>query len=455
VGGKLIWRGDPDYETTRRHMVWNQRVPERYPEVIVVVASDQDVVDAVRLARARGLRIAVQSGGHNWIGNSLREGGMLIDLEQLNGVRVDVPARTAVAQPAIRNVDLVATLARDNLAFPSGHCPSVALGGYLLSGGQGWNQGSWGPACQNVLAIDLVNAEGDVITADARQHPDLFWAARGGGPGFPGVILRYHLRLFPAPRTVTQSLYVYPLDLVEAVTPWLAQTVPTLANSVEQLLLLSPPPPSVAARLPDPSRRYLTLWPIAFGDSLAETGAMLAPLETCPVLDQAFARIFNTPVTWNELFDIEAAVFPAGYRYDSEVIWSDADPTAALGGLRDRLAVAPSPETMVLVAVTGPPTVDPTAREYAYSLAAPLFLAIYSIWENAADDAMNRRWQQETIQSVAPITRGHYIAETDLLASPTRAAASLAPGVWERVQAVRQRYDPQGVFWGHIGQQPA
>jgi FAD/FMN-containing dehydrogenase len=366
---------------------------------------------------------------------------------------VDAAARTAAAQPAIRNVDLVAALSEHGLAFPSGHCPTVAIGGYLLAGGQGWNQGTWGPACQNVLAIDLVNADGEVITADARQHPDLLWAARGGGPGFPGVILRYHLRLFPAPAVVAQSLYVYPLELVEAVTPWLAQTVPTLSPSVEQLLLMSPLPPAVAARVGGPPRRYLTFWSIAFADSLDATAAALAPLDTAPVLDQALVRQVNTPVTWDGLFAIEAAAFPEGDRYAAEVLWSDADPTGVVSGLRNRLAQAPSPKTMILAAVTGPPTVDPAAREFAYSLAAPLYLACYSIWERPADDDADLRWQRETVQSLAPVTHGYYMGETDLLASPTRAADSLAPGVWDRLQAIRRQYDPQGLFWAHIGQQ--
>src|SRR5262245_27161817 len=161
--GQIVWRGDPDYEATRRHMVWNQRVPERFPEAIAVAGSDQDVVDAVRLARSRGLRVAIRSGGHSWVGSSLRDGGMLIDLEHLNGAEVNVAARTAVVQPAIKNPAIVAALAPLGLAFPTGHCPTVSVGGYLLSGGQGWNQGTWGPACQNVLAIDYVNADGDVI----------------------------------------------------------------------------------------------------------------------------------------------------------------------------------------------------------------------------------------------------------------------------------------------------
>jgi FAD/FMN-containing dehydrogenase len=451
-GSVAVWRGDPDYEATRRRMVWNERLPARYPDVIVTVASDADVVDAVQLARARGLRVAVRAGGHSWIGTSLRDGGMLIDLSQLSGVTVDAAARRAAAQPAIKNNELVPALAQHGLAFPAGHCPTVGIGGYLLAGGQGWNQGGWGIACSNVVAIDVVNADGELMTADAQHYPDLLWAARGGGPGFPGVILRYRLRLFPPPSVIMQSLYVYPLELVEAVVPWLARTVPTLPSTVETLMLLALPPPSAAAQLGGPPRRYLTLWPVAYGDSAAETAAALAPLDSCPVLDQALVRQVNTPVTWDDLFAVEAAVFPEGHRYDVGILWSDADPTAVLSGLRDRLATAPSLLTEILVAVTGPPTVDPAAREMAYSMAAPLYVGCYSVWDNAADDEANLRWHRETLQSLAPVTRGHYMGETDLLASPTRAADSLAPGVWERLQAVRRQYDPQGVFWGHIGQ---
>jgi FAD/FMN-containing dehydrogenase len=447
-----VWRTDADYEATRRRMVWNERIPERFPDVIVSVTCDADVIEAVKLARSRGLRIAIRAGGHSWIGTSLRDGGMLIDLSRFNGVTVDVAARTAAAQPAIKNTKLVAALAQHELAFPAGHCPTVAIGGYLLAGGQGWNQGGWGIACSNILAIDLVNAEGELITADAQHNPDLLWAARGGGPGFPGVILRYHLRLYPAPKVIMQSIYVYPLDLIEAIVPWLAKTVPSLPSSVEQLLLLALPPPSVARQLDGRQQRYLTLWPMAYGDSAAETAAALAPLDTCPVLDQALVRQVNTPVSFDDLFAIEAAVFPEGHRYDVGIIWSDADPTPVLSGLRDRLAQAPSLKTEILVAVTPPPTIDPAAREMAYSMAAPLYIGCYSVWDNAADDEANERWHRETLQSLEPITRGHYMGETDLLASPTRAAESLAPGVWERLQAIRQRYDPNGVFYGHIGQ---
>lgn len=447
-----VWRRDANYEATRRRMVWNQRVPQRFPDVIVSVTSDADVIEAVKLARSRGLRISVRAGGHSWIATSLRDGGMLIDLSRLNGVTVDEAARTAVAQPAIKNTELVAALAQHELAFPAGHCPTVAIGGYLLAGGQGWNQGGWGIACSNILGIDLVNADGELITADAQHNPDLLWAARGGGPGFPGVILRYHLRLYSAPKVIMQCTYVYPLDVIEAIVPWLAETVPSLPSSVEQLLLLAPPPPTVADQLDDRQQRYLTLWPVAYGDSTEETTAALAALNNCPALDRALVREVNTPVSFDDLFAIEAAVFPEGHRYDVGIIWSDADPTHVLRGLRDRLVRAPSLMSEILVAVTGPPTIDRAAREMAYSMAAPLYIGLYSVWDDPDDDEANERWHHETLKSLEPITCGHYMGETDLLASPNRAAESLAPGVWQRLQAIRQRYDPNGAFYGHIGQ---
>src|SRR5207248_7174587 len=172
-----------------------------------------------------------------------------------------------------------------------------------------------------------------------------------------------------------------------------------------QLMLLALPPPAAAAQLSGPPQRYLTLWPVAYGDSAAETAAALAPLETCPVLDRALVRQVNTPVTWDDLFAIEAAVFPEEHRYDVGIIWSDADPNTVLSGLRDRLAEAPSLMSEILVAVTGPPTVDPAAREMAYSMAGPLYIGVYSVWENAADDEANERWHHETLQLLAPITR--------------------------------------------------
>jgi len=165
--GAVLWRGDDGYEAARRAAVWNGRKPNRFPEVIVRPRTDDEVIAAVRLARTRGLKIGVRSGGHSWAASFLRDGGMLIDLSRMTAFSVDAAARTAAIQPGLKGTDLNRALRKHGLFFPSGHCTSVGLGGFLLQGGFGWNSRQWGPACVSVRAIDVVTADGERVHADA------------------------------------------------------------------------------------------------------------------------------------------------------------------------------------------------------------------------------------------------------------------------------------------------
>ena len=135
----------------------------------------------------------------------MRDGGLLLDLSRLTAVEVDAEAMTASVQPGCRGDALVAALAEHDRFFPAGHCPGVGLGGYLLQGGYGWNGRVHGPACMSVEAIDVVTAEGEPVRADAQQNSDLLWAARGAGPGFFGVVTRFHLRLQPRARASSRT----------------------------------------------------------------------------------------------------------------------------------------------------------------------------------------------------------------------------------------------------------
>ncbi|MGW4800800.1 FAD-binding oxidoreductase, partial [Nonomuraea sp. NPDC004297] len=218
--GPLVRRGEAGYEALRAAMVWNGLKPERFPDVIVQAASERDVRTAVRFARSAGLRVAVRSGGHNWVGSSVRDGGLLIDLSRLDACAVDTASATASAQPAVRGRELAAALAGHGLAFPFGHCGSVAIGGYLLSGGLGWNPGVWGPACLSVAEIEAVTASGEVVRCGEDENADLFWAARGAGPGFFAIVTRFRLRLSRLPVAITTSAYAFPLPDVADVTSW-------------------------------------------------------------------------------------------------------------------------------------------------------------------------------------------------------------------------------------------
>ena len=144
MSGGIFWRNDTGYEHARRSAVSNGRKPNRFPDVIVRAQSNGDVVAAVQLAKERGLKIGIRSGGHSWAASFLRDGGMLLDLSQMNGFSVDVSTRTATIQPGLKGADLNRALLKDRLFFPSGHCMPVSLGGFLLQGGFGWNSRLWG-----------------------------------------------------------------------------------------------------------------------------------------------------------------------------------------------------------------------------------------------------------------------------------------------------------------------
>src|SRR5919205_1722071 len=137
ISGRVVHRGDHSYEQVRRAPGWNGRKAERYPDLIVQVASEDDVIEAVNFAREQHMKIGIRGGGHNWCAAALQEGGILLDLSRLNKVEVDPEVRVATAEPVVSNRYLAKQLAKRGLAFPVGHCPCVPLSSFILSGGLG------------------------------------------------------------------------------------------------------------------------------------------------------------------------------------------------------------------------------------------------------------------------------------------------------------------------------
>jgi FAD/FMN-containing dehydrogenase len=440
--GNVYRRGDEGYEEARRAAVWNARKPNRHPELIVTARSEADVVAAVRFARSRGLKVAVRSGGHSWFGASVRDSGLLLDLSELAAVSVDAGAGTAALQPSVRGREFAAALAPHDLGFPVGHCPSVALGGYLLAGGLGWNFGAWGPACLSVQAVEVVTAEGELVTADSRSNRELYWLARGSGPGFPGVVTRFHVSLFPLPRAITTSTYAYPVDDLDEIARWVEEARLALPPWVELILLLVSAPGGIG--------RVVVVNAVAFTDSSDDAAAELAVLETCPVRSTALLAEASRPASFDALFDGLGVHFPEGNRYQADTLSSNAELAELVGRARAHLAAAPSADSFVLAVPFGPRPGTASPIDAAFSPAAARAAVLtYAVWKHELDDARNVEWSQALVADLEPLASGFYVGETDLLASADRARRSFAEPNWLRINDLRIALDPEGLFHGY------
>jgi FAD/FMN-containing dehydrogenase len=435
VQGAVLHRGDAGYEEARRSSIWNRRIPDRFPAVIVQAAGQDDVVSAIALARERGLQVSICSGGHSWAGSHLRDGAMLIDVSRLTELSVDVGAATAGVGPGVRGSDLVARLREHELFFPVGHCQGVALGGYLLQGGFGWLSRIFGPACMSVSAVDVVTADGELVHADADRNADLLWAARGAGPGFFGVVTRFHLKLHPWPRTAMNSVYLYPFDLLDEIFGWARAIGPEVDRSIEMMLFL---------QRPGGDQRIIGVTGPVLTDTEEQARAALAILETCPVLDRAAVANPYMRAELSDMLGASALLFPTGNRFAADNMWTSAPAQALLPGLR-RIADTLPPEPSHCMWMNWGPS--PDRPDMAYSLEDDVYIALYASWADSADDERNAAWPGERMREMEDLATGIQLADENLARRP---APFMSKENMHRLEAIRARYDPGALFHAWI-----
>src|SRR4051794_26978727 len=243
--GEILLPSDAAYEGARR--IWNAMIDKR-PAVIARCATTSDVVRGVNFARENGLLLAVRGGGHNIAGNALCDDGLVIDLSQMKGARVDPAQRRVVIEGGATLGDLDAATQAHGLATPVGINSTTGIAGLTLGGGFGWLSRKYGLTVDNLESAEVVTAAGEVVRASATEHPDLFWALRGGGGNF-GVVTRFEFRLHPVGPDVLSGLIVYPISEAKSV---LQQYREFLAKAPDELtvwtvLRQAPPLPFLPA----------------------------------------------------------------------------------------------------------------------------------------------------------------------------------------------------------------
>lgn len=442
----LIRRDDPDFEEACLGRVFNGRRPTRRPDAVLIAESEQDVVDGVLLAREKGWTVAVRSGGHSWAAWSVREGGLLIDLGRLRDMTLDPDTGIASAQPAVMGGDeLSPMLESHGRFFNGGHCPSVGIGGFLLQGGQGWNQRGWGWAAESVVAIDVVTADGELVRADESRHPDLYWAARGAGPSFPGVVTRFYLATRPMPRSIAHTVQVYDVADFDEVLTWLYSMHASVSTDVEIVAIaLTPPVPEGEIAVP---RFVVTA--LALCDSRAEAVAALEPFRSCPALERAIAvqDAAESSIAAQRAEQERANPPHAFYRADN--LWAHGDVADIVEGLRPLFTELPNAEAFTIWMSNAPMRELP---DMAFSLQTEAYVASYVVSHDPSDDDRLRGWLADAMQSARAVTAGQYLGDSDMT---TRQLRFMAPENFARLQRIIQDRDPEGRFARYLARDPS
>jgi FAD/FMN-containing dehydrogenase len=426
IRGEVLLPGSEAYDGARR--VFNGMI-DRHPALIVRARGAADVQAAVRFARSNDLPVAVRGGGHNTAGHGTCDDGLLIDTGLMRTVRVDAVAQTARADPGCNWIDFDTETVAHGLATTGGTVGSTGIGGLTLGGGLGFLMGSYGLTCDNVLSVDLVTADGDFVTASEDTNPDLFWGVRGGGGNF-GAVTSFEYRLHPV-GDLLAGLVIYPaaaareaLELFRDVT----STGPDELSCAFAMVTIPDvgPVPLIAACFNGP---------IAEGEPLVARFRRLGP----PIDDgirpmrytevqRLFAEIpFGLQNYWkghfvadmpDDLIDATIEAFE-GITSDHSAILIES-PHGAVGRV---------PESSTAFG----------QRKARFNMSA------LAIWEDGAPD-QHVRWAREYAAAVGRRAIGGYVNYLAEDASPGDVAGAYGRERFERLLALKTRYDPSNVF---------
>ncbi|MGC2719850.1 MAG: FAD-binding oxidoreductase [Candidatus Acidiferrales bacterium] len=446
LGDKLIAKGSAGYASARETLIWNRRLSDaRAPDAIVRATSAGDVQTAIAYANANRLRVTLCGSGHSFHAAALRDSGLLIDVSQLKGIDIDAATRRASVQPGAKGGALAAALERHDLAFPVGHCSGVALSGYLLNGGIGWNAPELGPSCMSVRGIEMITAAGELLYADKDHHADLFWAARGAGSGFFAAVTRYDLELFPKPQSIRTGSITFDYASYDQVATWLNGAMRSVDQRVEVICTLGQVEGSSAVN----PKFSVNLTAVAFASSQDEARKRYAALLQPPAQIKPIGDVFDAPSTMTELFQAMDADLPDNKRMSGDSCWTNAQLGDLMMATKPLVPKAPATPSGIFFMALGDAVV-PKSDAAAYSVGGRTYVGAYAFSENPKDDQMNRDWVHAAVRAASPYKIGHYVGEADLSVAPERAEQCFSQTAWKRLKSLKRKYDPANVFFSYL-----
>jgi FAD/FMN-containing dehydrogenase len=429
--GQLLRPGAAGYEVART--IWNATV-DRRPSMIVRCAGAADIVRSVNFARDHGLLLSVRGGGHNVAGNAVCEGGLMIDLSPMRGIRVDPRARTARAEGGCTWRDLDHETAAFGLATTGGIIPTTGVAGLTLGGGLGWLMRKYGLSCDNLLSADVVLASGELVTASPTENADLFWGLKGGGGNF-GVVPSFQYRLHPV-QQVLGGMVFYPLERAHQALAFWRNFTRTAPDELT----------STAALLTGPDGAKVLAIVVCYCGPLADGEPVLRPLRTFgpPAADQ----VTSTPYVQQQAL-LEAAFPPGLQNYWKSSFLPDLGDDV-IGLAIEAFRRVPSPTSAIAIEHLGGAMTRVGKADSAFEHRdAPFTFLVLSSWPNKADSAANIDWTRSLHRAMEAFSTGgvyvNYLgAEADEGAD--RVKAAYGPAKYDRLLTLKNKYDPDNLF---------
>lgn len=444
--GTVVAPGDAAYDEART--IWNAMI-DRKPAAIARCRSETDVACAVNFARDHQLLLAIRGGGHNIAGHAVCDDGLTIDLSGMNEVRVDASARRALVQPGALLADFDRAAQAHGLATPLGINSTTGVAGLTLGGGFGWLTRKYGLTVDNLRSVRLVTAEGRVIKANADEHPDLFWALRGGGGNF-GVVTQFEFDLHPVGPEVFSGLVVFSLDEAGTVLRKYREFVASAPDELSVWVVLRQAPP-LPFLPPEVHGRHICVLALCHLGSEAQGRRLVQLIE-------GFGRVLGQHagmqpfVAWQQAFD--PLLTPGARNY-----WKTHNFTELKDGVFDVMSgyarKAPSPHCEIFIGQLGGQAarVSPDATAYG-NRDANFVMNVHGRWETPAEDNGGVAWAREFFQASAPFATGGAYVNFLTAEEEARVQSAFGPN-YPRLARVKKQYDPQNLFRQNQNIRPA
>jgi len=444
--GTILTPSDDGYDEARK--IWNGMIDKR-PAIIARCANTQDAVAAVDFARDHRILLAVRGAGHHIAGNSLCDGGLVVDLSQMRAVDVDPAARRATAEGGATLADFDGATLPHGLATPLGINSTTGIAGLTLGGGFGWLSRKYGMTVDNLESAEVVTARGEILRASAKEHPDLFWALRGGSGNF-GVVTHFEFRLHPVGPDLLSGLIVYPFSEAKSVLRQYRDFVAKAPDelSVWTVLRQAPPLPFLPASA---HGKEVVILALLYAGDPKKGEELVQPLRKLgkPVGEHLGVQPY---AAWQQAFD--PLLTPGARNY-----WKSHNFTQLADGLLDvvidYVGRLPSPQCEIFFGGIGGATKRPAPDATAYPHRdAEFVMNVHGRWDHEHDDERCIAWSRAYFEASAPFaSAGAYV---NFLTADEEDRVRAAYGRnYDRLAKVKRKYDPDNVFRTNWNVKPA